>query len=279
MSLFERLEKVDVRAIYLLLFLVISLPLIKPIGMPITTSQMTIAYYDVVEKLKAGDYVVVSSDFSPASMAEQYPATKGTLAHLVAKGAKIVGLGFWADSVPLLENAMKATFGSTKDNPKYGTDFVLLGWVPNGEVGMAALGKDVQTTCPKDYYGTAIGAIPMMKDIKSARDFKLLITIASGTPGVPEWLRQWQAAYGTTTITAVTAVSAPATRIYFPAQVGGVIEGLAGAAEYEVLLTRYGYKGTLVPPMDAQSLSHLLVIAFIVLGNIAFAVRKYGKGK
>jgi len=279
MSFFENLEKADPRAIYLLLFLVVCIPLLRPIGLPISMSPMTIAYYDVVEKVKTGDAVVVSMDYSPASMPEQYPATKATLAHLAAKGAKIVGLGFWADGVPFMDRALKEVFGASKDHPKYGTDFVNLGWVPNGEVGMAALGKDVQATCSKDYYGTPVGALSMMKDIKSGKDFKLLITIASGTPGTGEWLRQWQAQYGVTTICALTAVSAPANRPYFPAQLAGIIEGLAGAAEYEVLLTRYGYKGTLAPPMDAQSLTHLLVIVFIVLGNIGFALKKYGKGK
>ncbi len=279
MSFLGKLEKVDPRAMYVLLFLVISLPLIRPLGLPISMSPMTTAYYDVVEKVKPGDVVVISMDYSPASMPEQYPATKATVAHLSAKGAKIVGLGFWADGVPFMDRAFKDVLGASKDHPKYGIDFVNLGWIPNGEVGMSALGKDVQATCPKDYYGTPVGALPMMKDIKAGKDFKLLITIASGTPGVPEWLRQIQAQYEVTTITAVTAVSAPGIRPYFPTQIGGVIEGLAGAAEYEVLLARYGYKGTLAPPMDAQSLSHLLVIVFIVLGNIGFALKKYGKGK
>jgi len=278
MSLLGKLERVDPRAIYVLLFLVISFPLLRPLGLPISMSPMTVAYNDVVEKVKPGDVAIISMDFSPASMAEQYPATKATVAHLAAKGAKIVGLGFWADGAPFMDKAYIDVLGASKDHPKYGVDFVNLGWVPNGEVGMAALGKDVHATCSKDYYGTPVGALPMMKDIKSGKDFKMLITIASGTPGVPEWLRQWQAQYGITTITAVTAVSAPGIRPYFPAQIGGVIEGLAGAAEYEVLLARYGYKGTLAPPMDAQSLSHMLVVAFIVLGNIGFALKKYGKG-
>lgn len=279
MSFLGKLEKVDPRAIYVLLFLVISIPLIRPLGLPISMSPMTIAYHDVVEKLKPGDVAIISMDYGPASMPEQYPATKATVAHLAAKGAKIVGVGFWADGVPFMDRAFKEILGASKDHPKYGIDFVNLGWVPNGEVGMTALGKDVQATCSKDYYGTPIGALSMMKDIKSGKDFKLLITIASGTPGVPEWLRQWQAQFGVTTITAVTAVSAPGVRVYFPAQIAGTIEGLAGAAEYEVLLARYGYKGTLAPPMDAQSLSHLMVIIFIVLGNVGFALRKYGKGK
>jgi hypothetical protein len=279
MSFFEKLEKMDPRVVYVLVFLVITFPLVRPLGLPISMSPMTTAFYDTVEKIKPGDVTVFSIDYSAASQPEQYPQTKAVIAHLSAKGAKMVGVCFWADGAPFIDRAFKDVFGQSRDHPKYGTDFVNLGWIPNGEIGMAALGKDVQATCSKDYYGTPTAQIPMMKDIKTGKDFKLLITLASGTPGVPEWLRQIQAPFGVPLITGVTAVSAPGTRPYFPAQVSGILEGLAGAAEYEVLLIKYGYKGTLAPPMDAQSLSHILVIAFIVLGNIGFTLRKHGKAK
>jgi hypothetical protein len=279
MSFFDKLEKVDPRFIYVLLFIIVALPLVRPLGLPISMSPMTVAFYDTVERIKPGDVAVVSIDYSAASQPEQYPQTKAVIAHLSAKGAKIVCLGFWADGAPFIDRAFKDVFGKSKDHPKYGVDFVNLGYVPNGEVGMAAIGKDIQTVCAKDYYGTATSAIPVMKDVKSGKDFKLVVSLASGTPGVPEWLRQIQAQYGVTFLTGVTAVSAPGTRQYFPAQVSGVLEGLAGAAEYEVLLVKYGYVGTLAPPMDSQSLSHVLVVAFIVLGNVGFVLRKYGKAK
>jgi hypothetical protein len=279
MSFFDKLDKVDPRLIYILVFLIVSLPLIRPLGLPISMSPMTIAFYDAVEKVKSGDVVVVSIDYSAASSPEQYPQTKAVIHHLATKGAKIIGLGFWADGTPFIDNAFKAVFGKSKDHPKYGTDFVNLGWVPAQEVGMKSLGGDVLGTCPKDYYGTSTATLPMMKDVKTGKDFKMVITLSSGTPGVPEWIRQIQAQYGVTFLYGVTAVSAPGVRIYFPGQAAGGLEGLAGAAEYEVLLIKYGYVGTLAPPMDSQSLSHLLVIIFIVLGNVGYVLKKYGKAK
>jgi hypothetical protein len=279
MSFFDKLEKVDPRYMYALLFIIVALPLLRPIGLPISMSPMTVAFYDTVEKIKPGDVAIVSIDYSPASQPEQYPQTKAVIAHLSTKGAKIICLGFWADGSPFIDKAFKDVFGKSKDHPKYGIDFVNLGYVPAGEIGMAAIGKDIQATCTKDYYGTATSAIPIMKDVKGGKDFKLVVSLASGTPGVPEWLRQIQAQYGVTFLGGVTAVSAPGIRQYFPAQVSGVLEGLAGAAEYEVLLVKYGYVGTLAPPMDSQSLSHLLVVLFIVLGNVGFVLRKHGKAK
>jgi hypothetical protein len=279
MSLFEKLEKVDQRVIYLLLFLLVALPLIRPLGLPIAMSPMTVAFFEGVDKIKPGSVVVVSFDYSPASSPEQYPQSKAVFHHLFAKGAKIIGVGFWADGAPFIDSAFKDVLGKSKDHPKYGIDFVNLGYIPGGEPAMASFAKDVHSTAPKDYYGNPVGELPMMKDVRSAKDFAMVIGLSSGTPGYVELLRQIQGPYGVPLCAGVTAVVGPGIRPYFPGQVFGVIEGLAGAAEYEVLLTRYGYVGTLAAPMDAQSLSHLLVIVFIALGNVGFVLRKYGKVK
>jgi len=55
-------------------------------------------------------------------------------------------------------------------------------------------------------------------------------------------------------------------------QLVGLLGGLKGAAEYELLINKPGFatKG-----MDAQSVAHLIIILFILIGNIGyFATRK-----
>ena len=279
MSFFDKLEKLDRRAIFVLVFLLVALPLVRPLGLPIPISPMTQAFYDTVELLKTGDVAVLSFDYSAASLPEQYPQSKAVVSHLVAKGAKIVAVCFWQDAPTFIDRTFKDVFGESENHPKYGVDFVNLGFVYGAETAMASFGKDVHATCAKDYYGKAIGTLPLMTNVRSGKDFKLLVALSSGTPGYRELLRQVQAPYAVPLIAGVTAVVGPEVRPYFPQQISGVTEGLAGAAEYEVLLIRYGYKGTLAAPMDAQSLGHLLVVVFVVLGNVGFLVRKYGKGK
>jgi len=279
MSFFDKLQNVDRRVIFLVTFLIVALPLVRPIGLPIPIGPMTQAFYDTVEKLKPGDVVMISFDYSAAVLAEQYPQSKSAIAHVLAKGAKIVAVCFWPDAPTFIDNAITDVLGKAQDHPKYGVDFINLGWVAGGETAMASFGKDIHATCAKDHYGKPIGALPLMKDVKSAKDFKLVIALSTGTPGYRELVRQIQAPYAIPLVVGVTAVTAPEVRPYFPQQIGGVLEGLAGAAEYEILLKRYGYVGTLSAPMDAQSLGHLLVIFFVVLGNIGFVLKKYGKAK
>ena len=60
-------------------------------------------------------------------------------------------------------------------------------------------------------------------------------------------------------------------------QMVGVLAGMPGAAEYESLI---GQKGSATSGMDAQSVAHLVIVLFIVLGNISYFIdrkrsRKY----
>jgi tetrahydromethanopterin S-methyltransferase subunit D len=48
-------------------------------------------------------------------------------------------------------------------------------------------------------------------------------------------------------------------------QLTGLLGGLKGAAEYETLVDR---KGRGLKGMDSQSIVHLLLVGFIVLGNV-----------
>jgi len=58
-------------------------------------------------------------------------------------------------------------------------------------------------------------------------------------------------------------------------QIEGIIGGLKGAAEYEKLVEHPG--GGIVG-MTAQSVGHIAIIIFIILGNIGyFAIRRKGK--
>jgi hypothetical protein len=48
--------------------------------------------------------------------------------------------------------------------------------------------------------------------------------------------------------------------------------GMKGAAEYEILL---GVSGLATSGMDAQSIAHVVIIFFIVFGNVIyFAIRR-----
>lgn len=59
-------------------------------------------------------------------------------------------------------------------------------------------------------------------------------------------------------------------------QIKGLIPGLPGGAQYEILLQR---PGRAVKLMDAQSMGHLWIIVLVILGNIAYVYRVRRKQK
>jgi len=51
----------------------------------------------------------------------------------------------------------------------------------------------------------------------------------------------------------------------------GLVGGLAGAAQYETLINK---PGTAIDGMRPQSVAHLVLIFFIIFGNICYFVNK-----
>ena len=72
-----------------------------------------------------------------------------------------------------------------------------------------------------------------------------------------------------------TAVEAPLLYPYYPKQLLGLMGGLQGAAEYEAaLVTKYPKyletSAVAVKSMGPQTVAHLVIICFVIMGNIAF---------
>jgi len=72
----------------------------------------------------------------------------------------------------------------------------------------------------------------------------------------------------------VTAVMAPDFYPYFETgQFSGMLAGMKGAAEYEdAIAEKYGLKETrrAMAGMGAQSAAHLLIMVFVILGNVGY---------
>jgi hypothetical protein len=77
----------------------------------------------------------------------------------------------------------------------------------------------------------------------------------------------------------VAAVVAPQLYPYYPRSIIGILGGVKGAAEYEQELVRTHERfADMATPglrmMGPQTLAHVVIMAFIVIGNIAFFVSK-----
>lgn len=272
MSFFERLQNLDKRVFYLLMALAIAIPTIRPIGLPISVQPPVEKTFNFVQSLPDGSIVLIGFDYEPGDEIELSPQAKALFKQLAAKKIKVVTISsfnvgpmFAEECVKVLENA----------GYKYGVDYVNLGYYAGGESTLAAFAKNPTSIFSKDWRGNPVSSLPLMNSIKSMKDFSMAMTLNDGPTGgtsTHEWVRQAPMAYGTPFIIGCTGVLAANNMPYLDSgQAKGVLSGLRAAAEYEQLVQA---KGDATRGMDAQSMGHVLIVAFVLLGNIGMLFSK-----
>lgn len=284
------IARIDRRILYVILLLGVTIPLLSPLKLPIPISPHTRGVYDVTEALSAGDVAILTFDFGPATLPENRPQAKAYAFHCKQKGIKVIGIAFWPSGAVIGEEVLREVYGfatlpgpndALPDGLYYGVDVVFIGFHPGGAVGISAFGDNTWFTVAVDAFGNSFTNLPLMNEVRSAADFDIWMEVMSGTPGIDAVVMYIYQVHGVTLVTAGTAVTIPGAMPYYnAAQVVGLLNGLAGAGEYESLLNLdYDYPYEQGPSLDAQSVAHVLIIVFIIIGNIGFAYSKLGGEK
>jgi len=277
----------DRRYIYIVLFLLVSIPILSPLNLPIPISSHTEGVWDATLNLDPGSIVVSSFDFGPSTIPENRPQAKAHLFLCRELGMKVIAMAFWAAGGPIGDDVLSEVYGEDfESSAEYGTEVIYLGYVPGNEVGMQTFGDSPLDAKGTDHYGTSLSELPLMLEIENAADIDLWAEWTSGTPGEQQVIQFVQGRHGGPSavplVVGSTAVSVPGMMPFYAAgQIIGILNGLAGAGEFEYLVNRdypdYPYEQG--PGLDAQSVAHVLVILFVVIGNIGWAISKYGGGK
>jgi hypothetical protein len=261
-------KQIDRRIIFLLIFLGVALPLIITIGFRLETTKIVENVFQMVDNTPSGSTVLISFDYDPASKPELHPMGKALLYHCFKKDQKVVITALWPMGVVMAQEILKQLKEDFPDKV-YGIDFVNLGYKAGGMVTIQAMGKNFRSVFPKDMNGTKLEELPIMNDINNYEKFGFVFSLSAGAPGIKEWVMVAHDKFGKQTAGGVTAVSAPAMLPYVNEQhqLTGLLGGLKGAAEYEMLIKN---PGTATSGMDAQSIAHIIIIVFIIIGNINY---------
>jgi len=276
MSIFDKFENLDRRWVYLLSWLFVLFPLIYPLGLPVPINKESQQWFKAISDIPDGSTVVFSPMYGTSGMPELFPMTLATMHQLWSKDVKVIVVSFWAEG-PLVFTQLLNQMDPTSYGKVYGEDWINLGYIPGSEPAMRAFGDDMAKAVAKDYIqGKNLSEFPIMQTVNSANDIDLIISIETGTPGLTEWLRQWNEPYKTPIVVGCIGVSAPGMAPFLQSgQLSALLPGLTSSAEYELLLNR---KGLAIAGVDAVSMSHILVVALVVMGNIAYFVNR-GKKK
>jgi hypothetical protein len=272
MSIWDKAKTLDRRIIFVFMFFGVALPLLMKIGLPVSITPDVRRVYDYIERLEPGDVVLVSYDHDTGTLPEMLPMSDAILRHLFTKDIRVVGMALRAEGTGIGRQNIRRT--AAEFNKLEGEDFVFLGFRPEVTAAILGLGTSFERVFPKDDVGIPVGEIPLMQGVQNYSDIELVISITDDDTPV-YWVNYANARFKVKVVAGLTAVMATT---FFPfidsGQMIGMVAGLKGAAEYEKLISK---PGRAARGMDAQSIAHLVMIGFIIIGNIAFVMRKRGK--
>jgi len=293
-SLFDRLQSLDRQWIYLLLSIVLIAALIvgkmeKPV-VQLPARQL----FDAVEASPSGPdgdkIILVGTTFSFNTIGESGNQARAILRHLMLTKKRFAVMSVepvGAEIGKIITTKLAKEYGL-----EYGKDWIYFGY----QLGTLAFFKSF----PQDIPGTVqvdgiekkpITDFEIMKRVKTIKDVDMHIEITASA-SVFDWL---QVVQPTTKPRlkigyACTGVMAAEAYPYLDSkQMVGMLPGLKGAADYEQLveerekdfpevkagaslgsIPRIGLYRTARHLMFAQGAAHVLIIIFIILGNVGY---------
>jgi hypothetical protein len=168
----------------------------------------------------------------------------------------------------------------------YGTDYLILGYIPGNEAALRSAVDDFTAVLPLDYQQIQrLDSYPIMQqgNLRGARDFALVIDLASDEAELRNWIEQVGARTDVPLIAAVPQSLDPIARSYNRVRGTGllaVVSGTGGALQYNRQLLQAGRNtglmnlDELTDRLNAQSVAQLLVALVIVAAFINMATRR-----
>jgi hypothetical protein len=266
MDIWQRIERLDRRWIYLAVAVAVIMPFLFPTPLPISITPEAQSLYDAVEALPDSSNVMVVYDYYPATIAECEPIAIAALHHLFRKNCKVITLSNIPYGGPSMAERVTRMMGA-RYGKVYGVDYVNLGYKYGYVAVLSGMGQSIESIFPTDFSGTPLAELPLMDSVKDYSDIAFVFEIADNATA-DYWVSIVNAQYGVPMGCGGSAVMAPKFYAYVASgQFVGLLGGMRGAAEYEILI---GQEADAVRGMQAQSLVHLLIIATVVLGNVGF---------
>jgi hypothetical protein len=263
------------RVVFLYIGVALSLPLFMSIDQPVPISDEVRGVYDPLTELAPGSKVLVSFDYDPASAPELQPMAEAVFGECFKRDLDVIVMGLWPmgpQQAALAFDTIMFRMGLTDEDIVYGQDFVNLGYQAGGEFVIQRMGSSIESMFRSDFRGTPYQDLPLVRNVRNFSNIDYSVNLSSGFPGTVEWVQVAVDRFGLRLGAGNTAVQAPTVYPFLgtpenPGQLVGLMGGMSGAAQIEKLTELEGKATTF---MLSQSFSHVIVIAFIIIGNVAY---------
>jgi len=299
---FTRLHSLDRRWIYLALAatLIVSLLLGKPeIPVVLPSAQQL---YDAVEQAKAGPndakIITIGTTFAGSTMGENGNQLRAVIRHLMLRhkrfGIIAIGEPQGATLGRQIVNDLADHYGY-----RYGTDWIDFGYKLSTLAFFKSLPNDIPGTLKSDVDGKPLAGFPIMRGIKTVNQNLAMHIEVTASASVFDWIQFVQSATQPRLQIGYCPTGVMATEAYAyldSGQLVGMLPGLKGAADYERLVDELEAReiadGLITSPiyspkgaganlsqsarqlMFTQGAAHMVVILFILLGNIGLLLAR-----
>jgi hypothetical protein len=268
------------RVVFLFVGIAVVLPFFMKIHQPIRVSPEVQTVYDSTANLRPGSKVLVSFDYDPASAPELQPMAESYFRLCLERDLKIIIIGLWPQGPQQAELALQIALSDSsivKKKLERGIDYVNLGFQTGNEFVIQRMGTDFRMMFPRDTRNIPYDSIPLLRDVRNFSNIDYSFNLSAGYPGTVEWIQVAVDRYGLRLGAGNTGVQATGMYPYLRSgQLKGLLGGLSGAAEFEKAT---GKEGSATFYMLPQSFSHVIVIAFIIIGNAAYFLGEKTKAK
>jgi hypothetical protein len=259
------------RLVYLLVALAVIAPFL--VGGIWSWANLPVApdvkgVYEAVEALPEGAAVLVAYDYDPATVGELRPQALALTHHLMARGLRIMTLSLLPEGPALAQDIFQQ---AAPAHPEviYGRNYINLGYLAGQEAALRAFARDPLDAVRRDYVTREpLADFAALKGVEGIEDVALIIELAGNQESPRRWIEQVGSRYDVGLVAGVTAAAEPQVRPYYQSgQLGGLISGLPGAAQYELLIRR---PASGVASLGAQSAAHLVIILLALLGSLVY---------
>lgn len=277
MNLFDKLQNIDRRILYLLIAAVITVPLLMRPGQH-PSKEMVFKEvrnaYKTIDSVPKDKIVLISAYWGPGTIAENAPQMEVLMRHMFKKGIKFA-VASWDQA----GNELTYQIGeklAKELGKKYGKDWVHLGYrvLYPPQVVIRGMALNFPKVMEYDRFQTPLSKIPAVAGVKDYKDIGAVVEITpSGT--VELWIAYFTGPYNVPLVFCPTAVMAAEAYPFLDSgQIKGMLNGVIGAVQYETLLGMVNEKTDAAATSWALSAALVFIILLIIVGNLAYVMNK-----
>ena len=217
--------------------------------------------------------VLLAFDYEPGYASELDTSATAVLDQLMSRNAYLTLVSTSTSGAIQAERAISIARAKAARIYETPTDYVNLGYIPGGATGLISLSTGIRSTFPLSINGDQVWQSPALQDVNTPDDFNLVIVITDSSATARTWVEQVQPNLINTPLLMITSAQVePLIRPYFdsdPAQVDGLIVGLAGSVSYETFTGRIKQASNL---WGSFSMSVMAAAGLILFGGMVSAI-------